>query len=127
MDSPNSSGIGCARLEVHFLTNRKEGESVMKVTTVGLDLAKNVCAVHGVDEQGKVVLRRQVSRGRLLELFAQLPQCRVGVEACSGAHYWARELERLGTVLGSWRRGLSRRTARARRMTAMMPRRFVRR
>src|SRR5262245_57177628 len=95
MDSPNSSGIGCARLEVHFLTNRREGESVMKVTTVGLDLAKNVCAVHGVDEQGKVVLRRQVSRGRLLELFAQLPQCRVGVEACSGAHYWARELERL--------------------------------
>ena len=87
-------------MEVHFLTNRREGESVMKVTTVGLDLAKNVCAVHGVDEQGKVVLRRQVSRGRLLELFAQLPQCRVGVEACSGAHYWARELERLGHRVG---------------------------
>jgi transposase len=72
----------------------------MKVTTVGLDLAKNVCAVHGVDEHGKVVLKRQVSRGRLLELFAQLPACRVGMEACSGAHHWARELERLGHRVG---------------------------
>jgi transposase len=59
----------------------------MKVTTVGLDLATSVCAVHGVDEHGRVVLKRQVWRARLLGLFAQLPACRVGVEACSGAHH----------------------------------------
>ena len=72
----------------------------MKVTTVGLDLAKNVFSVHGVDERGKVVLKRQLSRGKLLELFAQLPACQVGMEACSGAHYWARELEKLGHRVG---------------------------
>jgi transposase len=72
----------------------------MKVTTVGLDLAKNVFSVHGVDERGKVVLRRQLSRGKLLALFAQLPACRVGMEACSGTPYWGRELEKLGHRVG---------------------------
>ena len=72
----------------------------MKVTTVGLDLAKQVFSVHGVDEHGKAVLRKRVSRGKLLELFAQLPSSLVGMEACSGAHYWARELERLGHRVG---------------------------
>ena len=73
----------------------------MKVTTVGLDLAKQVFSVHGVDEHGKAVLKRRVSRGKLLELFARLPASLVGMEACSGAHHWARELERT-------RRGLTR-------------------
>jgi transposase len=72
----------------------------MKVTTVGLALAKQVFSVHGVDEHGKVVLRKRVSRGKLLELFAQLPSSLVGMEACSGAHHWARELERLGHRVG---------------------------
>ena len=72
----------------------------MKVTTVGLDLAKQVFSVHGVDEHGKAVLRKRVSRGKLLELFAQLPSSLVGMEACSGAHHWARELERLGHRVG---------------------------
>lgn len=72
----------------------------MKVTTVGLDLAKQVFSVHGVDEHGKAVLRKRVSRGKLLELFAQLPPGLVGMEACSGAHHWARELERLGHRVG---------------------------
>jgi transposase len=67
----------------------------MKVTTVGLDLAKQVFSVHGVDEHGKAVLRKRVSRGKLLELFAQLPPALVGMEACSGAHHWGRELGRL--------------------------------
>src|SRR5512134_2181287 len=62
----------------------------MKLTTVGLDLAKQVFSVHGVDEHGKAVLRKRVSRGKLLELFAQLPSSLVGMQACSGAHYWAR-------------------------------------
>jgi transposase len=72
----------------------------MKVTTVGLDLAKQVFSVHGVDEQGRTVLRKRVSRGKVLELFAQLPPSLVGMEACSGAHHWARELERLGHRVG---------------------------
>ena len=72
----------------------------MKVTTVGLDLAKQVFSVHGVDEHGKAVLRKRVPRGKVLELFAQLPPSLVGMEACSGAHYWARALERLGHRVG---------------------------
>jgi transposase len=72
----------------------------MKVTTVGLDLAKQVFSVHGVDEHGKAVLRKRVARAKVLELFAQLPPCLVGMEACSGAHHWARELERLRHRVG---------------------------
>jgi transposase len=68
----------------------------MKITTVGLDLAKNVFTLQGVDECGNTVLRKTVRRGKLLELFAQLPACVVGMEACSGAHHWARELRKLG-------------------------------
>jgi transposase len=66
------------------------------ITTVGIDLAKNVFSVHGVDSHGKAVLRKTVSRGKLLELMAQLPPCLVGMEACSGAHQMARELQPLG-------------------------------
>jgi transposase len=67
----------------------------MNVTTAGIDLAKNVC-VHGVDAHGKVALKKTVSRGKLLECFANLPPCLIGMEACSGAHHWARALRRLG-------------------------------
>jgi transposase len=65
-----------------------------------LDLAKQVFSVHGVDEHGKAMLKKRVSRGKLLELFAQLPPSLVGMEACSGAHHWARELHRLGHRVG---------------------------
>lgn len=68
----------------------------MRVTTIGIDLAKSSFQVHGVDRHGKVALRKQVRRGKLLEFFANLPCCRVGIEACGGAHYWARELTKLG-------------------------------
>lgn len=68
----------------------------MNVTTVGIDLAKNVFSVHGVDQHGKVVLKKTVSRGKLLECFANLPPCVVGMEACTGAHHWARRLRELG-------------------------------
>ncbi len=65
----------------------------MAIVTVGIDLAKNVFAVHGVDGAGKPVLvRPNVARGKLLELLASLPPCLVGMEACSGAHHWARLL-----------------------------------
>lgn len=67
-----------------------------KITTVGLDLAKQVFQMHGVDASGHVVARRAVRRERVLETFARLPRCLVGMEACSGAHHWARELRKLG-------------------------------
>jgi transposase len=66
------------------------------VTTVGIDLAKNIFSVHGVDGVGRVVLRRTVRRERLSELIAQLPACLIGMEACSGAHEWARQFQRFG-------------------------------
>ena len=69
----------------------------MSIVIVGIDLAKNVFAVHGVDATGKPVLvRPSASRAKLLELIATLPPCLIGMEACSGAPYWAREFEKLG-------------------------------
>ena len=67
-----------------------------KITTVGIDLAKNTFSVHGVDARGKEVLRKTVSRARLMALVAQLPPCLIGVEACSGAHDWARRFQAHG-------------------------------
>ncbi len=67
-----------------------------EVTTIGLDLAKNVFQVHGVDASGKTVIRRQLRRGQVLSFFRKLPPCLVGMEACATAHHWARELQALG-------------------------------
>jgi transposase len=67
-----------------------------KITVVGLDLAKQIIQGHAIDAQGRVVLRKAVRRERLLARIAQFPRCVVGMEACSGAHHWARELARLG-------------------------------
>jgi transposase len=68
----------------------------MKVTTIGIDLAKNVIQVHGVDERGKAVLRKQLKRVQVAAFFANLPPCLIGMEACASAHHWARKLETLG-------------------------------
>lgn len=68
----------------------------MSVVTIGLDLAKSVFQVHGVDAAGHTVLRRRLARGELVAFFAKLPACLVGMEACSSAHHWARELVQLG-------------------------------
>lgn len=68
----------------------------MTIMTVGVDLAKNVFSVHGVDEHGQVALRRTVRRDQLLALFASLSPCVIAMEACSGAHHWARQFTRLG-------------------------------
>ncbi len=68
----------------------------MQVTRIGMDIAKRVFDLHGVDRRGKVGLRKTLRRERLLEFFAQLKPCEVGMEACGGAHYWHRELTRLG-------------------------------
>jgi transposase len=67
-----------------------------KNTTVGIDLAKNVFSLHAIDENGKVLVRRTVSRARLLQTVAQWPPCLIGLEACSGAHEWARQFQSLG-------------------------------
>ncbi len=68
----------------------------MEVTTIGLDLAKNVFQVHGVDDEGTVVTRRQLRRSRVLPFFKKLPPCLIGIEACATAHHWARQLIGLG-------------------------------
>lgn len=66
------------------------------VTTIGLDIAKSVFQVHGVDAAGQVVVRRKLTRGRVLAFFENLSRCLVGIEACSTSHYWARELAARG-------------------------------
>ena len=68
----------------------------MKITTVGIDLAKDVFPVHGVDERGKAVLRKQLRRAQMSSFFANLPPCSIGMEACASAHHWGRTLARLG-------------------------------
>ena len=68
----------------------------MQVATVGLDLAKSIFQVHGVDARGKAVLAKRLRRGAVLGFFASLPPCLVGMEACASAHYWAREIARFG-------------------------------
>jgi len=67
-----------------------------KIKTIGIDLAKNVFAIHGIDEHGRVVARCELRRARLLGFFAKLEPCLIGMEASAGAHYWARELEKIG-------------------------------
>jgi transposase len=67
-----------------------------EVITIGLDIAKSIFQVHGVDVDGAVVIRKRVSRSKMLEFFAGLPPCLVGIEACPSAHHWGRELARLG-------------------------------
>src|SRR6202051_983910 len=68
----------------------------MKVRTLGIDLAKNLFHVHGVDGQGQTVVQRQLRRRQLLPFVAQLQPCLVAMEACGGAHYWAREIAKRG-------------------------------
>ena len=68
----------------------------MPITTIGLDIAKNVFQVHGIDETEKVVVRKQLRRGQVIAFFKALAPCLIGMEACATAHYWARELTKLG-------------------------------
>jgi transposase len=68
----------------------------MKITTIGIDLAKSVFAVHGVNEHGRAVLKKVLKRDQMLAFFANLPACMIGMEACGSAHYWARKLQGMG-------------------------------
>jgi transposase len=67
-----------------------------EVSTIGVDIAKSVFQIHGVDADGRVVIRKRISRAKVLKFFAELPRCLVGTEACATAHQWARELKKFG-------------------------------
>ena len=67
-----------------------------EVSTIGLDIAKSVFQVHGVDDASTVVMRKRIKRSRVLQFFGDLSPCLVGLEACPSAHYWGRELQALG-------------------------------
>jgi transposase len=84
-----------AKLVFCRITRNRE-PSMSEVTTIGLDLAKHVFQVHGIDAQGATVLRKRLRRGQVLGFFSRIPRCLVGLEACATAHYWARELAALG-------------------------------
>jgi transposase len=73
-----------------------EGAVHMQISTIGIDLSKNVFQVHGVDAAGKVLITRRLQRLGVLAFFAKLPPCLIGMEACATSHYWARELKALG-------------------------------
>lgn len=67
-----------------------------QIVTIGLDLAKNIFQVHGIDTCGKVVVRKPLRRGEMMKFFANLPPCLIGIEACATAHHWGRQLSKLG-------------------------------
>src|SRR5450631_251325 len=67
-----------------------------EVSTIGLDIAKSVFQIHGVDDAGAVTIRKRVSRSKMQEFFADLAPCLIGIEACPSAHHWGRELQALG-------------------------------
>jgi transposase len=68
----------------------------MEVSTIGIDIAKRIFQLHGVDKYGKIVLKKKLMRDQVLTFMANLPKCLVGIEACGGANHWARELIKLG-------------------------------
>jgi transposase len=73
-----------------------DGGSTMNIKVLGIDLAKTVFQLHGLNGKGKSVLRKRLTRDKLVEFIANLPPCLIGMEACSGAHYWARRFEKMG-------------------------------
>src|ERR1700746_1786736 len=82
------------------------GAGQMQVTTIGLDIAKNVFQVHGIDADEKVVVRKQLRRSQVIAFFKALPPCLIGIEACATAHYWTRELTRGASDAGEGRESL---------------------
>src|SRR3990167_9502375 len=70
----------------------------MKITTIGIDLAKNVFQVHGVDEHGRAVFNKPLKREQMAAFFVNLPACLIGMEACGSAHHWARKLQGIGHI-----------------------------
>lgn len=97
------------------------------VTTIGLDLAKSVFQVHGVDAGGAAVLHQRLTRARMLKFFAKLPPCLIGIEACASSHYWARELMALGHDVKLMPAQYVKPMSSGARTTLRMPRRSARR
>ena len=86
----------CVMMAIEVSIKPKREETKMKITTVGLDLAKNVFHVACFAEHSKEVQKRMLQRKHVRLFFIQLPSCKVGMEACAGSHYWGRELKSLG-------------------------------
>ncbi len=97
MDSSSLYRHRCAKLIVSLTVNEKE-ESTMKINRVSVDLAKNVFQLHGADHKGKTVWKRQLSRSKWLPVLCDTvePGTEIGMEACAGAHHWARQLMQQG-------------------------------
>lgn len=91
MDAPTRSRANLPQWRCHQPPELK-GASTMKNTTVGIDLAKNVFQVHGIDEYGKTVLKKQLRRDQMAAFFVNLLPCLIGMEACGSAHHWGRKL-----------------------------------
>ncbi len=89
-------GIAMCQSVVPIKDHEQNEPSAMNVTTIGLDLAKNVFQVHGIDDAGNVIVRRSLRRRQVMPYFAKLAPCLIGMEACGTSHYWARELKALG-------------------------------
>ena len=77
-------------------TNQWKEPSEMNVTTIGIDLAKSVFQLHGVDADGEIVFRKKLRRAGVLDFLRDLPPCLIGLEACATAHFWGREIGALG-------------------------------
>jgi transposase len=89
-------GIAMCQSVVSIKDHEQKEPSAMNVTTVGLDLAKNVFQVHGIDSTGKVIVRRSLRRRQIMPFFGKLEPCLIGIEACGTSHFWARELRARG-------------------------------
>src|SRR4051794_38135861 len=96
MDAPFLRGPAGVRVAAGDLARMHDRGAAMTIMTIGLDLAKNVFQVHGNDERGAAVLRKQLKRDQVAPFFARLEPCLIGLEACSGAHFWAAKLTALG-------------------------------
>lgn len=90
------NGVRCAKMERGTYHQPRQEETEMNITTVGMDLAKNVFHIVGLDAHGHEKMKKRLSRNQVLKHFANLPACMVGMEACASSHYFARELRKLG-------------------------------
>jgi len=88
MNAPTRNRTDVPKVETLINHLNREGALTMKITTVGIDLAKNVFQVHGIDERGKVLVKKQLRRDQMAVFFTNLPPCLIGMEACGSAHHW---------------------------------------
>src|SRR5262249_9645511 len=96
VDAPYSAASRCHSVVVVKSATLRERTSAMQISTIGIDLAKTVFQIHGVDAEGKTVIRKRLRRAEMLSFLAGLEPCLIGMEACATANYWARELARFG-------------------------------